>query len=220
MPDVLKIEDHLTKRDLPERQSKVLAAIIHTTGDTDIKKILAFYTAADGLGPHYMIGLDGLIYRIADESRVAYHCVIKPEEARLYSQGWSTWCEYVWKEEQAVHTGQQATNYREWRDSWFSRGLQSPLNLVTGAHPNSVSVGIELQQPEKPGKDIFTDAQYASLAGLLKAVSARHGFKLDRQHLLGHYDCSPMRRSTAAGSWDPGRNFSFNRLFDLLNVEG
>ena len=83
---------------------------------------------------------------------------------------------------------------------------------MTGAHPNFRSVGIELQQPEKAGPAIFTDEQYAALIELVGQVAARQAIPLDREHLLGHYDVSPLRRSTKKGGWDPGEAFDWARL--------
>jgi N-acetyl-anhydromuramyl-L-alanine amidase AmpD len=108
--------------------------------------------------------------------------------------------------------------YRFWRDTWRAAGLQSPLELVTGDHPNGVSVGIELQEPDSPLPDSFTDAQYTALAQLLLDVGQRQGVPLDRRHVLAHQDVSPMRRSTAAGGWDPGMAFKWNRLWDLVRA--
>lgn len=208
----------LTRRKLPQRTQPIAAVVVHTTGDTDIEKILRFYQADDGLQPHYVIDVAGTVRRCAWEHQVAYHCKIDPAEARLYQLGYQEWSTWVWRDERPVHVGNEFTGYRFWHAQWS--GLQSPLELVTGAHPNSSSIGIELQQPAKPGADIFTDAQYAALAALLLDIHEREGVPLDRRHLLGHSDCSPMRRCNSTGSWDPGQRFSWNRVWDLLGRAG
>jgi N-acetyl-anhydromuramyl-L-alanine amidase AmpD len=209
----------LTARTLPSRDpSTICAVIVHTTGDTDAAKIMAFYRAPDGLCPHYMIAYDGAIYRIAWEDQIAWHCKIDPAEARLYQLGYSEWSTWAWQNDRPVNTGSEYPGYRQWRDTWRAAGLQSPLELITGSHPNSSSVGVELQQPVNPTADIFTDAQYSALAALLVDVGSRTRISLTREHVLGHSDCSPMRRCNTRGSWDPGRDFSYNRLWDEIGT--
>jgi hypothetical protein len=219
-PSGLTIVENPTRRPLTQRDAAPRAIIIHTTGDTDLAKILRFYTAPDGLGPHYMIGYDGTIHRIADEKLIAYHCKIEAREAELYQQGWDVWSKWHYEGDDAIDVHQEFAGYRSWRDFWIARGKHSPLDLVTGAHPNTASIGVEMQQPE-PGDltvDIYLDAQYEALVKLVADVAARHNVPLDRDHLLGHYDCSPMRRSSAKGNWDPGERFSWTRLFAGLGV--
>jgi len=206
----------LTQRQLPKRTQPIQAAIVHTTGDTDLAKAMRFYGAPDGLQPHYVIDVAGVIYRIAWDHQVAWHCKIDPAEARLYQLGYGEWSTWTWRDDRPVHLGNEFPGYRFWRAQWV--GLQSPLELVTADHPNSVSLGIELQQPARPTADIFTDAQYEALAQLLVDIHEREGVVLDRWHLLGHQDCSPMRRSNAAGGWDPGQAFNWNRAWDLLGT--
>lgn len=208
--------DYPTRRILPARAAKPKAFVVHTTGETDLDKILRFYTDEDGFQPHMLIEVSGVRRRIVPADHIAYHCKIDPAEARLYQRGYSEWCEWVWKNDQPVHMGTEFTGYRAWRDTWRTQGLSSPLDLITGAHPNAVSFGIELQAPSTPGPDIFTDDQYRSLAEALGDEGERYGIPLDRKHVLGHYDCSPMRRSTAKGGWDPGDAFKWNRIWDLV----
>ena len=212
----MDILDFPTRRELPQRVGAPVAILLHTTGTQDLDAVLRWYTAPDGLQPHYLIETIGTVRRIASEDLVAYHCAIRPAEARLYQRGYQEWSQWVWRGDAPAHRGEEQPNYREWRDTWRAKGLQSPLDLCTRDHPNTRSVGIELQQPTHPAEDIFTDAQYTALAELLKDVGGRNSIPLTRDHVLGHYDCSPMRRSTAIGSWDPGRAFGWNRLWDLV----
>jgi N-acetyl-anhydromuramyl-L-alanine amidase AmpD len=213
----LQIVGSLTTRELPERQHSIDALLFHTTGDTDLARIMSFYHAPDGLQPHFMIDYDGTVRRIVWEHQVAYHCKIDPAEARLYQRGYAEWSCWKWLNERPVHNGDEFSGYRFWRDEWRAAGMESPLELVTGAHPNSSSIGIELRQPEKPGPDIFTPEQYQAAAELAADLHGRLGVQLDRKHVLGHQDCSPMRRCSAAGGWDPGYAFKWNRLWDLLH---
>jgi N-acetyl-anhydromuramyl-L-alanine amidase AmpD len=211
----VQIIGSLTARQLPQRGGPIKAIIVHTTGDTDFNKIMTWYRSRDGLQPHYMIDHEGTIRRLVLEDYIAWHCKIEPLEARLYQRGYGEWSEWHWPLGGFApkHVGAEFIGYRSWRETWGSR-YQSPLELVTGDHPNTVSVGIELQSTGTLGA--FTDAQYVSLAALVQDIHDRQGVALDREHVLGHQDCSPMRRSTAMGGWDPGDRFDWLRLWDLV----
>lgn len=205
----------LTARKLPERGYPIKAIVVHTTGDSDFNKIMTWYERPDGLQPHYMIDVVGTIRRLVFEDHIAWHCMIKPLEARLYQRGYAEWSCWNWplNKDAPVNFGGEFSGYSLWRDTWRAR-FQSPLELITGDHPNSVSVGIELQATDKPG--VFLPAQYQALAELLVDVATRNGIPLDRDHVLGHQDCSPMRRCSSSGPWDPGAAFDWNRLWDLV----
>ncbi len=212
-----------TRHKMYERKKRAVAVILHTTGETDLDKILDWYTDErgnndKGVAPHYMVETVGTVRRIVPDDRVAYHCKIEPGEAYLYGLGYRAWSTWVWKNEQPVRIGSEYSGYHQWRDMWHVRGLESPLDLVTGRTPNALSIGIELQQPVSPGSDVFTDEQYEALSELLVDLWTRLGISLDREHVLGHYDCSPMRRSGPEGSRDPGRNFNYLRVWDAVQA--
>lgn len=211
----------LTERVLPKRTKPIRAVVVHTTGETDRERVWRYYASDDGKQPHYWIDLDGAVRRFVHDDHVAYHVGIKDARARLYQLGWSTWREWTWDraKEDLKHTGGEFTGYREWRCDFLERGYQSPLDLVTGAHPNSVSIGIELQQPKNPGPAIFSDAQYDSLVSLLLFIRGQHGVPLDKDHVLSHYACDPMNRCDAQGSTDPGRRFVWDRVWDGIGHE-
>jgi len=202
-----------TKRVLPRRPGKASAVVVHTTGDTDLAKILRFYLSSDGYQPHYLIDKTGLIHQFVEEDHVAYHAKIGVNEAALYAQGWLAWSRQVktgsdrFRDAGAVYSG-----YLSWRKRWPS--LRSPLDLVTGRHPNYTSIGIELQQPfdKELTPDIFLNPQYSALLELLTDISNRTKIPIDKTHVLGHYDCSPMNRSTSRGGWDPGEKFNWTRI--------
>lgn len=214
----MNIIDTPTKRVLKKRDNKPISVVLHSTGETDLDKILAWYTHPEGLGPHYFIETIGTVRRIAAENLIAYHAKIDKAEANLYQMGYQYWSQWIWLKDKPVNKGEEQSNYRLWRETWRDQGKQSPLDLVTKSSPNTFSVGIELQQPTSPTADIFTDEQYDSLTQLLIDIGKRNDIALDREHILGHYDVSPMRRSNSKGSWDPGEKFSFNRLFDLITL--
>lgn len=213
---MLDVIDTPTRRQLPERLKPPTCVVIHGTGEVDLDRILAWYTSASGLQPHYFITATGSIRRIVDEQRVAYHAGLDPAEVELYRQGWEVWSRHVWKDKRAHDLGVEQPRYRSWRDQWRRTvDVQSPLDLITGVRPNLVSVGIEVQSLEQPTREVFEPAQYQALASLLVDVCGRWKIPLDRDHVLGHQDVSPLRRTTAGGGYDPGERFSWARLWDL-----
>lgn len=215
MEGAVNFIDAPTARHLPARAGAPRALILHGSGDTDLDAVVRYYRSDDGLGPHYLVDLAGNVYRFAPENRVAWHAAIKGPEAELYEQGWSAWREWHWPSGARVprHVGAFA-GYDGWRAQWPD--LDSPLDLVTGRSPNAVSVGVELLSPAKRGPGIYTAAQYQTLAALVVEVTRRHGIPLDRAHVLGHSDTSPMRRTVEAGGYDPGVSFDWGRLWDLM----
>jgi len=71
---------------------------------------------------------------------------------------------------------------------------------------NDFSVGIELEgDDEQP----YEGAQYASLAALIRALCATYP-GLHRDHVVGHSDIAPGRKT------DPGESFDWPRLRQLL----
>lgn len=217
----MDIIDYPTKRVLPQRTAGVKAIILHTTGETDLDKILKFYNADWGYQPHYFIEVTGAVRRCVAENLIAYHCAIKPLEQTAYKRGWAYWSMQEWKDDNTAQPyGRFFPGYTGWNNKWRSRGLESPLDLVTGNMPNSVSLGIEMQQPTDAllTPDIFTDEQYASLNELLQDRMSFYRIPVDDGHLLGHYDVSPMRRTNAKtpNGWDPGGKFNWDRVFTAL----
>ncbi len=219
----MDIIDFPTNRKLNRRVHPIQAIIIHTTGETDLDKILSFYKSADGFQPHYLIETIGSVRQCAADDLVAYHCAHKAAEQAAYVKGFAFWSTQRWTKNNTVESyGKFFPGYTGWNNRWRSAGLSSPLDLITGAHPNLNSIGIELQQPEDPGADIFTDEQYGALVELLKILSKRYRIPLDKQHVLGHYDVGPMRRTTEKSlyGWDPGGNFNWARLFSATFAAG
>ncbi len=219
----MKVVDKLTARELPLRKHAATAFVVHTTGDVDLGKILRFYDSADGLCPHDVIDYDGTVYRIAPENHVAWHCKIEGSEARLYGLGWDVWKFWYWDEAsgQPLHVGASADGfhgYASWRARWPD--LKSPLDLATGAAPNFASHGIELRAPVTPGPRIFTDEQYTSLAARVLDVASRNGVAPSRSTVVGHQDCSPMRRCNPRGGWDPGDDFDWTGLLATIAQGG
>jgi N-acetyl-anhydromuramyl-L-alanine amidase AmpD len=154
-----------TKRQLPARNLPIRAVIVHTTGDTDLQKILNFYQSPDGYQPHYMIESDGDIRRIVAEDHVAWHAAIQANEAAAYQRGFAHWSAMRWSSD------------------------QNDVEPFGGFFP-----------------------------GFATWKATRHQLPKDRRHLLGHYDVSPLRRSTSHGGWDPGEKFNWSRFLGLVNA--
>lgn len=213
----MNILDFPTERVLPARTASIRAVVVHTTGNTDLDAILKFYKDPDGFQPHYMIETIGTIRRCVEENLVAYHCAHKPAEQDAYTRGFAYWSTRYWSKNNTVEDyGKFFPGYTGWNNKWHAAGKSSPLDLITGTHPNLVSLGIELQQPTDPGPDIFTDEQYAALQELLVDINTRRRVPLTRDFILGHYDVGPMRRTTekSLNGWDPGGKFNWARAFD------
>lgn len=99
-------------------------------------------------------------------------------------------CQFVGCHQRAWHAGQSC---------WQGRD-----------NCNDFSLGIELEgTDEQP----FTDAQYATLAVLVRQLQAAYP-ALVRERICGHSDIAPGRKT------DPGPHFDWARLWALLDEEG
>lgn len=215
----MNIEQAHTARTLPPRHGAPKCFIVHGTGQTEIKSILKFYQSVDGLCPHYVIGVDGRVFEVATENLVAYHAATLENERALYRMGYHNWSQFVWKDDQPIHIGNEFPGYRGWREAWFDRGYQSPLDLMPAGKTNAATIGIELVTPKSPSKKLYQPAQYEALAELLVARGAANGIPINRETVLGHSDVNPLRRCNEAGSWDPGYKFDYNHLWDLVTAK-
>jgi len=203
--DIRKI---VTDRPHQTRKLPVKAIVVHATGTTDLDKIVKYYkTSSSGIGPHYVIDVDGNVLQFAEEAEIAYHCGRQATHDEAYALGWVHWCRVV---KGKGISPDPFEGYTSWRASWPT--ITSPLDLMTGTHPNGVSVGIECQSPKHRLPDVFTDAQYLTLWALIAEVAERHGIPVDREHILGHSDVDPIGRCDERGSWDPGEGFRWDRV--------
>jgi len=98
--------------------------------------------------------------------------------------------QYVPFDKRAWHAGKSAYNGRE--------------------RCNDFSIGIELEGTELIA---YTDRQYQQLAAVTHALLATYP-KLSKQHIVGHSDIAPGRKT------DPGASFDWQRLWRLLETEG
>lgn len=72
---------------------------------------------------------------------------------------------------------------------------------------NDFSIGIELEGTESVA---YTDQQYERLAEVIRALLETYP-KLSTQHITGHSDIAPGRKT------DPGTSFDWQRLRELLD---
>jgi hypothetical protein len=213
----LAILDTLLPSLPPLRYSAPVAFELHQTGETDLDKILHYYTTnGKRIAPHYFIETIGTTRRLVPENHIANHSALYDAELQLYRRGYHEWSHWLWNDGQPKRLDLEQPNYAAWRDQWLHRGLQSPLDLVTGLHPNSRTIGIEFQKPKYPRAQFLEPEQYEAGARLIDDVATRQHIAVDREHVLQHYDVSPLRRSTDHGSYDLPSSFSFNALWDLL----
>jgi N-acetyl-anhydromuramoyl-L-alanine amidase len=75
------------------------------------------------------------------------------------------------------------------------------------AECNDFSIGIELEGSDD---DPYEDIQYQQLARIAR-VLMRHYPGITREHVVGHSDIAPGRKT------DPGPHFDWNRLYTLLD---
>jgi hypothetical protein len=203
------------------KMSRVAQIVVHTTSRGPANRSIAakfrrpavdyavdYYVTGDGGYPHYVVDFNGTIHATADERYQAAHA------------GW-------------VHQGGArhfVSNWKApkwWSDVWSPFAAKSPLHLLpTGARsPNAQSIGVELLILPDLG---YTDAQYVSLAKLVKDVQRRHGLAIPSapsKQLLGHEDYAPVTleggRANSGGGWDPGAHrtkpyFSWQRVWSEM----
>lgn len=211
----MEIQDRLVRsQQHSQRLSPPTCIVLHTTGTSQLEKALVYYQKnRDGICPNYVVGGDGTIYRTLSDDYVAYHCG-HGATGELYQKGWAVWSR--WAGKPPTELAASYTGYAMWRERW--PGKESPLDLVTGAHPNARSLGIEFQASRRTLPEVFTDAQYAAGAWLVAAKAKEHGIPLDREHVIGHYDVNPVARVDSLGDKDPGRKFNWTRILDLARA--
>lgn len=193
----LTIIPRYSKYNNTARKHLVSSIIVHTTGTSQLDKILHYYEiSGHGIGPHYLIDIEGKIYQFVPESQVAFHAGIDPMERAQYTTG--TWIK-------------SCPGVSKWQAKW--PGLKSPLEFITGEFPNYVSIGIELQEPPHTQPEKFHDIQYTTLKALILDIKTRHNIPLDAQHILGHDDVNPLSRYGDNGGKDPGPKFNWSRIF-------
>jgi N-acetyl-anhydromuramyl-L-alanine amidase AmpD len=112
-----------------------------------------------GASVHYVIGRNGTIYRMVNESYVAWHA------------GKGSW------------EGKESyTN----RMNHYAVGIE--LLGIGSQRDMSIMMSGEYYESIDPSYIGFTEEQYVSLAALVEDICARHDIPKDRSHVLGHQD--------------------------------
>jgi hypothetical protein len=155
-----------------------------TSSRTALDMTLGYYVTGKEGFPHYVIHYDGTLFATQSEDRTAWHAGYGKGSVRgKVPNAW-------------------------WSAAWGPRGFKHPLELLPNgaSSPNQVHIGVELLADTSGWG--FTDAQYATLARLVRDLSARWGFAVDQvpgRALLGHEDVNPWERTDGKGRpWDPG----------------
>ncbi|GLO65293.1 N-acetylmuramoyl-L-alanine amidase [Oceanobacillus kimchii] len=131
-----------------------------------------------GLSAHYVIDRTGQIYRFVSEERIAYHAGEGKIEGILkYENNLNPYS--IGIELLAIGTKEEM------------------LPMLSAEHYDTIS-----------SKHVgYTDEQYEALQDLLINISTRqHKLKLDRNHIIGHQEYAPERKT------DPGALFDWERL--------
>lgn len=199
-----------------QRATSPVAIIIHQTGETDLDKIIKYYTTnTSRIAPHYMVEWHGSVRRFVPEERRANHCAMPSEEAKLYAKGYDVWSRWLWdhKSNRPMPASGEQPNYAAWKKQWHDRGRQSPLELVTRDNPNGLSIGIEVQRPLYLTDKFFSSEQYEVLSQLVSDTCRRHGIPVARDRVLTHSDVCPLRRTNNKGPNDPPLSFDYNLLW-------
>jgi hypothetical protein len=96
-----------------------------------------------------------------------------------------------------------------------------PRDVSWGAgnwYVNMHAINIENEGFAAQGKIWYTQAEYTSLAALVRYLAARYRIPLDRQHILGHEDVpAPGNTAAASAHWDPGPFWNWNHLMALVH---
>ena len=194
----------------PKRSlSEINSIIIHTTGyGPGLKRI-------NVLNKNNLAKVgDAYAYRMANVLKYKGHFLID-HVGVIY--------QFIPLDEVAWHTGsskrrrlKKAQPYEWWSDRWPE--LKNPTELPSWEKrsPNKVSVGIDLLAhgngavtPE------YTDAQYESLAKLIKALCRDLSIPTARANIVGHEDVDPISRGNRRAGWDPG-DFDYDRLLSVV----
>lgn len=131
---------------------------------------------------HYLIDRDGLVYRLVDEKRAAFHA----------GKG-----ELPWEPRRTNILNQSSIGIEMFaigsaHDMKMFGMSQEKYDEYKAAHPKDIG---------------FTDDQYKALNLLLADIMRRNPeIKYDRYHIIGHEEYAPGRRT------DPGETFDWSRI--------
>ena len=205
------------------REGTVYGVAVHTTGsgvvDAAAKKgrdpldytVHVVYENPDNFCAHYVVGWDGTIWQVMDETLRAQHIGFMPNDRESFLDG-------SWVDEISNKEPQRPNVPALWSARWPS--FKSPAHLFPGPSPNQVYVGIEMipltGAAGQPAPLIsngvqrhYTEAQHSTVAKLIADIAARWNlpdeiWSATSGRLVGHEDVNPLERSVASGGWDPG----------------
>ncbi len=205
------------------REGAVYGVAVHTTGsgvvDVAAKQsrdpldytVHVVYENPDNFCAHYVVGWDGTVWQVMDETLKAQHIGFLPNDRESFLDG-------SWVDELASKEPQRPNVPTLWKARWPS--FKSPAHLFPGPSPNQVYVGIEMipltGAVGQPAPLIsngvarkYTDAQHQTVAKLIADIAARWNlpdeiWDASSGRLVGHEDVNPLERSVASGGWDPG----------------
>lgn len=215
-----------SERKVPKRRKKIQYVIVHTTGSgvyslaarsgkNAFDAAVSYYRGPTAYTSHFVAGLEaGQFTQIVSLEEIAFHAGVGTEGALLYNSGTWRLTNYTMGGNKVILTPEQSEKYYSvWDKTWKPYGITNPLKL-TNKDPNGTSVGFDLLA--YPYGGTYSDWQYACLAKTCIYLKDHYGMPLDRRHILTHSDTHPIQRSNSSGGWDPGAQFSYDKLFSVL----
>lgn len=178
-------EMHLPLRNSEKRKTPITHVILHFTSNVTgnqndpyrLDDIQRIFVEY-GVSTHYLIDREGVIYELVPEERVAYHA-----------------------------GGGSLALFPSYKDQLNAHSIGIELLAIGTEEEMADSIDEETYQSINPSHIGYTDAQYASLKGLLNNLHARYpAIKQNREHVVGHDEYAPDRKS------DPGSLFDWNRI--------
>ncbi|WP_226682377.1 N-acetylmuramoyl-L-alanine amidase [Sutcliffiella horikoshii] len=185
-PSSLEMKEWL----LPKKNSRVRGApithvMLHFTNNAlrspqdpyNIEEVYSLFEEYE-VSAHYMIDRDGEIYLLVPEERAAFHA----------GKG-------------------HLLNYQEYESGLNDYSIGIEL-LAIGTKEEMLSImPTDVYDSIPPSHIGYTDAQYASLKILLDDILKRNPLiQNDREHIVGHHEYAPVRKS------DPGELFDWSRI--------
>lgn len=85
--------------------------------------------------------------------------------------------------------------------AWHAGTVRNPSwsGIIKGVNPNLYTIGIE---HEGGPNDIWSDAMKRASAKLIVELSQKYGIRIDRQHVIGHYEIHAGKPNCPAGNKD------------------
>jgi N-acetyl-anhydromuramyl-L-alanine amidase AmpD len=155
--------------------------VSHPDQPYDVQRQIAIYHKAN-VSAHYLIDREGVIYKLVDEKRAAWHA----------GKGSLPW--------DKSRTSMNSSSIGIEMLAVGSKEDMSPLFMSAKKYDEFAK-----KHPEWIG---FTDAQYASLKWLIGDAESRWPqIRHDDHHIIGHEDWAGRQRRT-----DPGQTFNWAKI--------